>query len=193
MQLPIYKLKIKQEDEETGVDFIAMVDDPAIELTWQAFSKIPSLFKATDQEKKIISGPLMVADLPIYRRDDDGREYYVVFDKETIEQIVQKYFRLGFTSNVNMMHDKDRKADGVYMFESFMINRGRGITPPNGFESLTDGSWFGSYKVDNQEIWDRFIKSGEFKGFSVEGIFDYEKQSIQDQDTIKKIIEIIQA
>ena len=35
-----------------------------------------------------------------------------------------------------------------------------------------DWSWFVSYVVDNDETWSR-VKSGEFTGFSVEGVFDF--------------------
>jgi len=33
------------------------------------------------------------------------------------------------------------------------------------------GFWFGVYKVNNKEVWDKYIKTGAVKGFSVEGIF----------------------
>jgi hypothetical protein len=62
-------------------------------------------------------------------------------------------------------------ADGVYLIESFIIDSMRGIKAPEGFEDLPDGSWFISCKVDNEEIWNDYIKSGKFKGFSVEGLF----------------------
>ncbi len=36
MELPLYELLIDEADE-SGVDFIALVDDPAIKKGWQAF------------------------------------------------------------------------------------------------------------------------------------------------------------
>ena len=62
-------------------------------------------------------------------------------------------------------------AEGVYLIESFIIDSMRGIKAPEGFEDLPDGSWFISCKVDNEAIWNDYIKSGKFKGFSVEGLF----------------------
>ena len=112
----------------------------------------------------------MIADLPIYRRDEKMGEFMVVFDKQTIEQIVQKFFKRKKTGNVNEMHETP--LEGVYMYESFITDKERGIVPPKGFKKVPDGSWFGSYKVDNDEVWNEFIKTGEFKGFSVEGMFD---------------------
>lgn len=184
-ELPIFKLTINSEDSE--VNYVALVDDPATERVWMAFNSIKQRFQA-NEERKIISGALMIADLPIYRRDNIRGEYYVVFDKSTIECIAQKFFKRGYTSNVNEMHDSNKKIDGVYMFESMLIDSDRGILPPRGFEGLTDGSWFGSYKVENNQVWNEFIKSGIFKGFSVEGNFDYNFEDTEDEKTIKEII-----
>ena len=127
-----------------------------------------------DKERRLISGALMISDLPIYRADESG-EYYVVFDKEQIEKIAQRFFKKGFTHNVNMMHNSERQVDGVYMVESFIIDKTRGIKTPEGYPTLTEGSWFGTFKVDNNEIWNDFIRTGVFKGFSVEGAFAHRK------------------
>jgi hypothetical protein len=124
-----------------------------------------------NEEQKVVSGPLMIADMPIYRRDDEG-EYYVIFTADEIKKIVQRFFKKGYQGKVNIEHEK--AVDGVYMFESYIIDRSRGINPPKGFEDIADGSWFGSFKVDNEKIWEE-VKAGTFKGFSVEGLFKYEK------------------
>jgi len=168
--LPIYALDITMEDDETGVSYVALVDHPAIERNFYKFSEAKKkfVFKTTSEEKRIISGALMIADTPIYRNDSNG-EYYVTFSADSISNIVKKFFKNGNTANVNEMHDPRKIADGVYMFESFIIDSAR-MSNPKGFEDLPDGSWFGSYKVDNEEIWQQ-IKAGEFMGFSVEGNF----------------------
>lgn len=187
-ELPIYKMTINELDSaDSEVNYVALVDTPAIERTWMAFEKIKQRFQA-DPERNIITGALMIADLPIYRRDEIRGEYYVVFDKTTIEKIVQKFFRKGYTNNVNMMHDPNKKVEGVYMFESFMVDQSRGILAPKGFEGITEGSWIGSYKIDNQKVMDEFIKTGLFTGFSVEGIFEYEFEESEDEKTIRQII-----
>lgn len=188
-KLPIYKLTINDSDE-SGVNYVALVDDPAIQRNWFAFSKQEFKFKA-DTERRIITGALMVADLPIYRRNESMGEFYVVFDAPQIEKIVQKFFKQGHTSNVNKMHDSEQKVDGVYMFESFIVDSKRGIKAPEGFTGITDGSWIGSYKVDNEDVWENFIKTGEFKGYSVEGMFDYEPHGLSEEDEIlKEVAEI---
>lgn len=135
-------------------------------------------FAVQDEEERIISGPLMLADTPIYRNDSNG-EYYVVFDKDTIKQIAQKFFKKGYQKNVNLMHDDGRVVSGLTMFESWITDEKRGIKPMNGFTDVPEGSWFGSFKVDNDEVW-QMIKDGKVKGFSVEGVFNYRKTGIKN-------------
>lgn len=144
---------------------------------------------AADTEKRIISGALMVAELPIYRRDESG-EYYGIFKAEDIYNLRNKFHKKNYTSKVNMMHNSDEFVDGVYMIESFLIDSKRGIHSPSGF-NLTDGSWFGSYKVDNEDIWNDFIKTGEFRGFSVEGVFKQVKIDAKPKTVIEEIIDIV--
>jgi len=189
-ELPIYKLVLSDE-EEMGVNFIAFVGDPAIKRLWQAFDNVKELFQVHDEDRKIISGALIVANLPIYRRDEERGEYYVIFDRETIEKIVHKFFKNGFQGNVNMEHDEEEKIEGCYMFESFLIDESRGIETPKGFDKLPDGSWFGSFKIDNKDVWDNFIKTGEFNGFSVEGIFEQQFLHPQTEELIEEVVDII--
>lgn len=187
-KLPIYTLVLKEDAEDSGVNYVALVDEPAIERNWFAFNK-EFKFKA-DEERKIITGALMIADLPIYRRNKELGEFYVIFSKAQIELMVQKFMRLGFQNNVNEMHEPSKKVDGVTMFESFIVDNQRGIKPPTGFENVTEGSWFGSYKVENDEVWNK-VKDGTFMGFSVEGFFETVPQKPSLESEIIKIIEEI--
>ena len=147
-------------------------------------------FAIQDEEQRIVTGPLMIADLPIYRRDEDG-EYYVVFSAEEIKKIVQRFFKKGYQAKVNIEHGKP--IEDVFMFESYIVDRDKGVMPPKGFEDISNGSWFGSYKVDNDKIWDE-VKAGTFKGFSIEGMFKYQKtqQTITEEEVMmEKVINIL--
>ena len=189
-KLPIFKLVIDPTDD-TGVSFVALVDEPAIERAWMAFSnKHMTTFKADGAQKQMVSGPLMVADLPIYRHDPKMGDYYVMFDSPTIEQIALKFFRNGYQSNVNLQHEK--KVQGVYMFESWIVDNENGKGVPKGFDPLPNGSWFGTFKVENKEVWEKFIKEGIFTGFSVEGMFDYERMPDMGDKELKQAINEIQ-
>jgi hypothetical protein len=174
MNLPIYLLEINEDlTDGSEVDFVALVDKPAIERNFLRFKEDRLSFEIQDEERRIISGPIMLADTPIYR-NDNGQEYFVSFPKDTIYKIVKKMFQKNYTGNVNLMHDPKKIVEGVTMFECWISDESRGVKPMKGFEDAPDGSAFASYFVDNEDVWQK-VKSGEFKGFSVEGLFNYKR------------------
>mgnify|MGYP001028589361 FL=1 len=173
MELPIYELRI-QEDlaDDAEVSFVALVDKPAIQKDFLVFNEQKLAFAIQDDEQHIISGPLMLADEPIIRNNAKYGQHFIKFSAETIKEIAIKFSKKGYQKNVNLMHDENMQLDGLVMFESFIVDSKRGIKPMNGFEDVKDGSWFGSFYVENPQAWD-LIKQGKVKGFSVEGMFDY--------------------
>lgn len=173
MELPIYELRI-QEDlaDDAEVSFVALVDKPAIQKDFLVFNEQKLAFAIQDDEQHIISGPLMLAEEPIIRNNAKYGQHFIKFSAETIKEIAIKFSKKGYQKNVNLMHDDNIQLDGLVMFESFIVDSKRGIKPMNGFEDVKDGSWFGSFYVENPQAWD-LIKQGKVKGFSVEGMFDY--------------------
>jgi hypothetical protein len=179
-------------DDESGVTAIALVDQPAIESNWMAFSKQSEYkFAVKDEDKRIIEGYFMVADLLIPRIGEHGEKFFVKFSAKTIEAIREKQSRLGMTNNFNLMHDPNKIAKGVYMLDNIIIDNERGKVAPNEFEKVPNGSLWGSAKVDNDEIWEQ-VKNGTFKGFSVEGMFKQLEPVSMDEDLINKLRETIQ-
>ena len=190
-KIEVFELVI-DTDDESGVTAIALVDQPAIDSNWMAFSKQTEYkFAVKDEEKRIIEGYFMVADLLIPRIGENGEKFFVKFSAKTIEAIREKQSRLGMTNNFNLMHDPRQIAEGVYMLDNLIIDNERGKVAPKEFEKVPNGSLWGSAKVDNDEIWEQ-VKNGEFKGFSVEGMFKQLEPVTMDEETINKIIKTIQ-
>ena len=174
MKLPVYQMVINPDiDSDVEVSYVAFVDKPAIERNFLAFKDQKVMF-AVNEEDHIVSGPAMIAESLIYRKDDQG-EYNVFFSADTIGQIALKFFKKDFQKNLNLFHDPSLSLVGVTIFESFVTSKKRGIQPMKGFEDLPDGTWFISAKVENEAVW-QAIKDGKVKGFSVEGIFSYVKK-----------------
>lgn len=182
MELPLYKVHIDDFDDVTGVDAVAIVDHPAIERSFMAFTeqKPMQLYFSETADRRIVTGALMIADMPIYR-NVAGKEFYVQFDAQTIEAIAQRFFEKGYQRNVNLQHNGEI-VDGVVMYESMIVDKERGMQ----FQDLPEGSWVGSFKVNNDEVWER-IKSGEMKGFSVEGIFNHVKVDELPQEELEEM------
>ena len=188
--LPVFLLEINDDlEDDAQVDYISLVDRPAIQKNWNAF-KDRQKFEIANEERRIISGPIMLSNTPIFRSDEHFGDYFVEFTPDTILKIAKKFFRKGFQNNVNLMHSS-QVFDGVTLFESFISDSSRGILPMKGFEDAPEGSWFGSMIVDNEEAWQK-VKSGEIKGFSVEGIFYNKPKEVEKASNlmaqIKKIL-----
>ena len=147
-------------------------------------------FKIMNEEKRIISGPMMLADELIYRNNEKMGEHYVKFSADTIKQIAIKFAKRKYNNRVNLMHDPNQKVKGVTMFESWLVDKERGIMPMKGFEGVADGSWFASFYVENNDVWNA-VKRGEYKGFSVEGMFEYDQPMTAEENALKKIAELL--
>ena len=182
--MDLFVLDIPDQDQKEFQ--IALVDEPAIESDWIAFSKQQN-FKVKSKEKKIISGYAMIADLEIPRFEEGRGAYKVVFRKDNIEKIWLNFHRNNLMTNTNEMHQTGKFADGVYVCESFIIDSERGIKAPEGFKQEADGSWFISMKVENEKVWQKVLK-GEFKGFSIEGRFLEKPETFAEK--LKKLINI---
>jgi hypothetical protein len=195
MELQVYRAQIDPSiTSDLEVNFIGLVDRPAIERNFQAFRDHQK--KAAfvlNEEKRIISGAAMIADMPLYRKDDQLGEYYVIFDKQAIQAIVEKFSSKGYLKNFNLFHDAQQQVSDVTIFNSFVTDKELGVAPLTGFEDVADGSWFISAKVNNQAVWDN-VKAGTIKGFSVEGIFNYvpvAKVKMSTEDLVSRIQKLI--
>lgn len=169
MKIPVYLIDINLDDESTGMGAISFVEDPAIESNFLCFEKEkkPMMFQVENEMEHKVTGCAIWCNKPIYRYSPDIGEYYVVFNKETIDKIVHKYAKQGLNNLVDLQHD-GKMIDGVVMVEYFIKDTDKGINP-KGFEDIADGSLFVTYKIEDEKLWNEIIApDSEFKGFSIE-------------------------
>ena len=170
--IPVMNATMDQDGD--GIIRISLVDWPAVESDFLTFHKdakkeaqAPAeLYKVFDEEKRLIYGVVMRADFPIYRYDPQNGEYFIVFSKEVIRAMAEKYLAEGRQNDVNVMHLAGSDVEGVEMVQFFIKDTAAGVNPA-GFEVIEDGSLFAEFHVINDEIWDA-CKSGEYRGFSIE-------------------------
>ena len=162
-----------------------VIDALGIGKTPSNFKKVAAKFAVVDMERGIISGVAMLANTPIYRNDKVLGECMVTMSPETIEKAAIKFFELGFANNFNIMHNGEKKLEGITVFESFISDVTRGIPPMKGFEDAPDGTWFISAKVNNPEIKQNII-DGLYTGFSVEGMFGAINTSTGVEDEVEE-------
>ena len=183
--IPVYDAMIL--DGDSGMLKISLVDDPAVMSNFQAFDAQKKLlmYEVADEEKRLVRGVIMRADFPIYRRDPQMGEYYIMYKAETIRQMAEKYLVENRQNNFNLMHEEDSDVEGVQMVQFFIKDSAAGVSPAN-FDEIADGSLFGEFHVVNDEVWDQ-IKEGTYKGFSLEGVFDLMPE--QDKDEVQEIVD----
>jgi len=163
----ILELIIDEEAELYGIDAISLVEHPAIESDWVAMNSQAVQFKTQNEEKRLIMGAALIPDKPIYRKTGE-EEYYVYFSKKTVRRAMELYFKNGNQANATLEHE--HKINGLHVVESWIVEGDQDKSRIYGLE-VPVGTWMVSMKVENDAIWEKFVKEGSVKGFSIEGYF----------------------
>ena len=164
----IVELIIDENDEASGIDAISLVETPAIESNFIALNKHELLLKEIDSEKRILMGPALIPDKSIYRRNDNGDEYYIYFSKDTVRKASELFFKK--SNHQNATYEHERKIDNMTIVESWIVeDPAKDKTALYGMD-VPAGTWMVSMKVDDEKIYNE-AKDGTIKGFSIEGYF----------------------
>ena len=179
--LPLYRAEIDADDTTTGMFIISLVDSPATMSDFMAFNEDKRLmtYNVESDEKRQVFGLVMAADMPIYRRDDNGFEYYITYSKETIALMAEKYLKMSLQNNVDTQHSFELE-DGIFMNQLFVKDTEKGVSP-KGYEDYKDGSLFAQFHIANDSVWDE-VKKGTYKGFSLAGVFNVEPKEETKED-----------
>ena len=183
------------DNEESGIEAISIVESPAIESDFIALKSDEVKLAEVDKEKKILMGALLIPNKPIYRKTE-GEEYYIYFSKETVLKASQRYLTNGYQGNSTLEHSDN--LEGLTLVESWIVedevqdkSRKYGLNAPVG-------TWMGTIKVNNDEVWNDYVKTGKVKGFSIEGFFadkiEASKMNKQEQEAdllLSKITSIV--
>jgi len=182
--MKVFKIDIDLLDDLSGVDFNSFVESPAHYKNFQAFNKHQAkkqLF--VNDEKRIVRGVMISANQSIPRYDKELGKFYVYFGIETIDKIIEKFFKSQNTSKVNIEHNPMEVAEGVFMKESYQVDGKVHLPDPTIGSKI--GDWVAAYKVDNKEIWNK-IKEGSINGFSVEGFFSHLERKLKTSNNKKQ-------
>ena len=180
--MKIVELIIDEEDEFGGISAISLVELPAIEETFVALKDQKEVkLKTIDKDKRIILGALLVPNKTIYRKEGKD-EYYIYFSKETVKKASELFLMNGKQNNATLEHKFD--IEGLTLVESWIVeNKEKDKSAIYGME-VPVGTWMGAVKVNNEDIWQDFVKTGDVKGFSIEGFFldkeERPKEKIKD-------------
>ena len=159
---------ILDDDEAIGVEAISVVENPAIESDFVALKNEELKLAEISKEKRLLMGALLIPNKPIYRKSGDD-EYYIFFSKDTISKASQLYLQNGNQSEATLEHNENLK--GLTLVESWIVeDKAKDKTALYGLD-VPVGTWMGSVKVENEDLWNDYVKTGKVKGFSIEGYF----------------------
>jgi len=159
---------ILDDNEESGIEAISIVESPAIESDFVALKSDEIKLAEVDKEKKILMGALLIPNKPIYRKTE-GDEYYIYFSKDTVLKASQRYLTNGYQSNSTLEHSDN--LQGLTLVESWIVEDEIQDKSRKYDMNVPVGTWMGTVKVANDEVWNQYVKTGKVKGFSIEGFF----------------------
>lgn len=171
--MEIKELIIDPDDMNSGVFATSVVDRPAMESHFVTLAKHDDkkkrqTFAEVNSEKQILMGAAMIPNKPIYRRYED-EEFYVFFSPSTVEACALSFAKWGYQNEATVMHEVS--VDGCTVFESWIkSDEEKDKSTAFGID-VPVGTWLISMKVQNDDLWQKMVKTKEVMGFSIEGYF----------------------
>lgn len=167
--------------EDNGISAISIVESPAIEEDFIALKNQEVKFAEQDKDKRILMGAALIPNKPIYRKSEED-EYYIFFSKETVRKASELFFIKGNQSNTTLEHQSP--LEGLTVVESWIVEGEQDKSRHYGL-NVPIGTWMVSMKVNSDEVWNNYVKTGKVKGFSIEAYFS-DKMSRPKDKTLKE-------
>ena len=184
--MDIVELFIDDENEYSGIDAISVVENPAIEEDFVALKNQEFKLAEVDAEKRILMGPALIPNKPIYRKNED-KEYYIYFSKNTVKKASELFLMRGKQNNSTFEHQTP--LQGMSVVESWLVEDDKQDKSRKYGLDVPVGTWMVSMKVNNEEVWQE-VKAGKIKGFSIEGYFADKIERPQDKSIKDELAEI---
>ena len=192
--MKIIELVLDEEQEHSGVEAISIVESPAIEEDFIALKSKEIKLAEVSKDKKLLMGALLVPSKPIYRKTKE-EEYYIYFSKDTIRKASQLYLKSGNQNNSTLEHQ--HQLSGLTLVESWIVESETQDKSRLYNMNVPVGTWMGTVKVNNDEVWNEYVKTNRVKGFSIEGYFadkmERPKEQVEEKMEVKnsKLLESI--
>jgi len=181
--MEVFELFIEEDSLDSGIQAISIVENPAIEEDFVALSAKKIELAEVNAEKRILMGPALIPDKKIYRRNELGDEYYIFFSEDTVRKASQLFLSRGNQNNSTLEHEYQLK--GMSVVESWIVEDEKKDKSALYNLNMPKGTWMVSVKVNNEEVWEEFVKTGRVKGFSIEGYFsdsgNRPKESVEEE------------
>ena len=177
------------QDETDGVFALSFVSSPAIEMDFVYFGE-EYKFQQINEEKRLVVGPILVPNKKILRVDGSGQPYEVYLSEDTVRRIAHNYMKNGYQNETTLEHGE--KVDNISLTESWIVESREKDKSKLYNMTLPVGTWAGVFRIENDEMWEDYIKTGKVKGISIEGIFDHLEKTTPEQMQTAMIMEAFQ-
>ena len=170
-----------------GVFAISLVKDPATTEHFISMSAEAKLIKMAkvDEEQRIVMGLVLQPNqlIPRYNEETD-EEYNIVFSEETIKDLSQNFFKSNSQSNSKLEHSES--IEDITFVESWIVENSKVDKSANFGMNYPKGSWVATMKIDNDEIWNDYVKTGKVQGFSVDAFVDLQEINLKTEIKMNK-------
>ena len=141
----------------------------AIHMEGQSYTEI-------DKEQRILMGLVLQPNLPVYR-NQNGEEFNIVFNEDTIKNLSYHFFKANNQKNSTIEHED--KIEGVTFVESWIVEDSKIDKSAIHNFNYPVGSWVATMKVDSDEVWNDYVKTGKVQGFSVDAMLELKEVNLK--------------
>tara|TARA_R100000544_G_scaffold31544_1_gene17844 strand:+ start:147 stop:761 length:615 start_codon:yes stop_codon:yes gene_type:complete len=196
--MKLYEMLIDETKELFGVNALSIVSNPAIQSDFVALGdEKPVLLAEVNKDKQILMGAALIPDKPIFRKGED-EDYYIYFSKETIAKTAEAFFRNNNQNNATLEHNET--LEGMTIFESWIVEDTKFDKSAKYGLNVPEGTWVVSMKVDDDDVWNNYVKNDKVFGFSIEGTFANklvkdvelsEQVELSEEDVLNETLDMI--
>ena len=195
--MKIIELILDEENEDGGITAISLVENPAIEENFIALKSEKYELAEVDKEKRLLMGVALIPNKPIFRKGNP-EDYYIFFSADAVRKASERFFMNGNQSESTLEHKK--AIENLTIVESWIVEGEQDKSRMYGLNAPV-GSWVVSMKVNNEDIWENYVKTGKVKGFSIEAMMadkmerpkdsGIDKDELEAQKFLDTVIDII--
>lgn len=190
--------QITRNDNSPNVFGISLVATPAMESNYVMLSKERTdnltveqkidlskqndvKFSKISEEKRLLMGLVLEPNKLIYRYDQQTKEeYYITVSAETILELQQDYIKKSNQNYSTLEHD-GKELDGISFTEHWIVEDSKIDKSALHGLSFKKGSWVTVAKIENDTLWNDYIKTGDVMGFSIDAMVHLEEINLNNE------------
>ena len=191
--------RAKFNPDAKNVYGVSLVENPAMEGNFIQFSKQEIKFADVDKDKRRVMGLILEPNKLVYR-NQDGEQFNIMFTKQDVEDVAYNFQKQKNQNNSSIEHDNN-SIKGVSFVETWIVENPEVDKSTNFGFSYPKGSWMGVMQIDNDDVWNDYVKMGSVKGFSIDAFMQLEEVNLnlnnvnmietKEDSFVKKVVDAI--